>query len=250
MLRANQLADRTVGGGWLFSHVEPLRSSQGPLNKQIYLVLLRLVLVHLHNSSELHLLHEVVSLKAPQVAIPFLEGLVGSFLWVFPSPWRGMLRCALRSTNLLQYPFLILILSSGDFCVLCFPTFHLQAIFMLFFIFFLLDVNFLWASFWFPFHIYLTLILWALSGRLSEESRHASRSRTPRNLEDKAANDIDSSSPGSVISLESPHLSVEMVFPASERCGCLAMVWHMLQDAPGKVGATTAVASAGTVFPV
>lgn len=86
MLRENQLADRTVGGGRLFGHLESLCSSQGPLNKQIYLVHFRLVLVHLHNSSELHLLHEVVSLKAPRVAVPFLEGLEGSFLWVFPLP--------------------------------------------------------------------------------------------------------------------------------------------------------------------
>lgn len=52
-----------------------------------------------------------------------------------------MLRCAVRSTSLLQYPSLILILSPGDFCVLRFLTSHLQATFILFFFFFLLDVN-------------------------------------------------------------------------------------------------------------
>lgn len=91
-------------------------------------------------------------------------------------------------------------------------------------------IVFLWASLWFPFRMHFTLVLWASSSPLGEESRHASRSRTPRNLEEKAAHDIGSSSPGSVIPLESPRLSVEMVFPASERCGCLA---NGIAHAPG-----------------
>lgn len=58
MLCENQLADRTAGGGWLFSHLGFLSSSQGPLEEQASLERLELALVHLHNISELHLLHE------------------------------------------------------------------------------------------------------------------------------------------------------------------------------------------------